>query len=203
MQKKTKRQIAIGISITGVLICLLFTNARQNQIQKPEVSGENATVTELVNSNKSEDLPKSSLIPASLLYVIDGDTLYVSDLTGENGRKIRLIGIDTPESVNENKELNTIYGAEASEYTKELLEGTDIVYLEYDQEEYDKYGRTLAYVWFSAETSDITNMLNLDLIKDGYAKTMEIEPNTKYASAFAEYEISAKERNVGLWAEGF
>lgn len=127
----------------------------------------------------------SEIICCDVLYVVDGDTICVS-LNGQETR-IRLIGINTPESVASDEYLDMIdsenseEGKEASEYTKSII--TDTVYLEFDEQMYDTYGRTLAYVYLD-DSLDINNMLNYILYKEGYAELMFIEPNTKYQDEF-------------------
>ena len=87
---------------------------------------------------------------------------------------------------------NTEAGTEASEYTKSLLVDTEYVYLEFDKSEYDAYGRILAYVWLSPDTTDYENMLNVKLIKEGIADIMTITPNTKYADLFSSFTDDGK-----------
>ena len=126
----------------------------------------------------------SDLTEVTLSQVVDGDTIAVF-LDGSFSY-VRLIGINTPESVapedytERNGKKNSKEGMDASAHTKELLADKKTVYLEFDQEEYDPYNRILAYVWLSPDRSDITNMLNAKILIDGYAETMFIEPNMKY-----------------------
>lgn len=108
--------------------------------------------------------------------VVDGDTLVV-ELDGES-TKIRLIGVDTPESVHPDQSKNTPEGEEAAEYAAELLEG-EMVYLEYDLNRMDQYGRTLAYVYLEDGT-----MVQELLLEEGYAQPDPVKPNTKYAQRF-------------------
>ena len=77
-----------------------------------------------------------------------------------------------PESVSEEAEKNTPEGEVASEYMKNLLEGGS-VYLEYDSELTDTYGRTLCYVYLHNKET----MVNEFLVKNGYARTLTIRPN--------------------------
>lgn len=131
-----------------------------------------------------------SLTKVELQYVVDGDTVSVK-LNGDEAY-IRLIGINTPESVHLDESRNTEEGREASAYTKELLSGYSSLYLEFDKGEYDDYGRILAYVWLDADTSDFNNMLNVRLLRDGVAELMTIEPNTRYAAVFASFVDDGK-----------
>ncbi len=142
----------------------------------------------------------SGLEEVSLVRVVDGDTLTI---VAEDGLeyKVRLIGIDTPESVHADKTKNNEYGKMASEHTKEILADVDTLYLEYDKQVTDKYNRTLAYVWFSPETEDINNMLNARIIADGFAVDKVYKPNNKYADEFAKICNEASENGKGLWED--
>lgn len=151
-------------------------------------------VTEAVND--SDELPYE-FEAASLVRVVDGDTIVV-DIDGEGECKVRLIGVDTPESVASQEYLdrtgkeNTAEGKEASEYTKSLLSDVETVYLAKDTSNTDKYGRLLRYVWLEvpddpydmAEVS--TKMLNAILVRDGYANVATYEPDTEYEEYFEE-----------------
>ena len=135
--------------------------------------------------------------PYEVVKVIDGDTI-IADIDGTDTH-IRLIGIDTPESVaDESYKENTKEGEEASVYTANLLEG-NTVFLEYDTETQDEYGRTLCYVYLH----DRSTMVNELLLKQGYARTMTIEPNTKHEERFFAAEQLAKETGQGFWGTGF
>lgn len=120
--------------------------------------------------------------------VIDGDTIELG-----NGERVRYIGIDTPE-ISHHKKSAEYYGKEAKEFNKRLVFGKSIR-LEFGKEKYDKYRRTLAYVYLEDET-----FVNEELIKNGYARTMSIKPNTKYASLFKELQNEAKIKRKGMWA---
>lgn len=135
--------------------------------------------------------------PYDVVRVVDGDTAIIA-IDGEDTR-VRFIGVDTPESVNPiDESKNTPEGKEASDFTKELLTGKT-VYLEYDVQLADDYGRTLAYVYLD----DGTTMVQTLLLEKGLATTMTIQPNSKYASLFYSTMVTARENNVGFWATGF
>ncbi|MBQ5439800.1 MAG: thermonuclease family protein, partial [Clostridia bacterium] len=82
--------------------------------------------------------------PYEVVKVVDGDTIKL-DIDGET-TTVRLIGIDTPESVHPDQTKNVPEGKLASEHTKDLLGKSD-VFIEYGEEPYDRYGRVLAYVY--------------------------------------------------------
>lgn len=111
----------------------------------------------------------------TVLRAVDGDTLEI-DFEGTK-EKVRLIGIDTPESVHPDEDRNTEEGKTASEYTASIVEGKSIE-LEFDVQQRDKYGRLLAYVYVDGI------MLNKTLLCDGYAVVSTYPPNVKYVDEF-------------------
>ena len=130
--------------------------------------------------------------------MIDGDT-FLTVIDGEE-IKVRLIGVDTPESVNEvNPEKNCKEGNIASDYTKKLLAG-ETVYLEYDINKTDDYGRTLAYVYLDESGSD---MVQERLLKDGMANVISVGSNIKYLFKFRFLAAQARAKKSGFWAENF
>ncbi len=140
------------------------------------------------------------LVVATFSSVVDGDTIRV--LVDGTELKVRLIGVDCPESVHSDSSKNSEEGLEASAYTKALLADVTTLYLEYDEDPQDVYGREMADVWLSADTSDINNMLNAILVRDGYAIDKVYEPNHKYATTFATLSAAAAEEGLGLWPTG-
>ncbi|WP_432776849.1 thermonuclease family protein [Brevibacillus gelatini] len=124
---------------------------------------------------------------ATVKRVVDGDTFELA-----SGEKVRMIGIDTPETVKPNHPVEP-YGKEASNYTKELLTGKQVT-LKFDVEPYDKYKRLLAYVYLEDGT-----FVNEKLVRDGYARIMTIPPNVAMADVFLAAEREAREANRGLW----
>ena len=88
-------------------------------------------------------------VSAEIVYVIDGDTIIV--LMDGREEKVRMIGIDAPESVSSAEEENTVYGEMSSEYTKANLHEGMKIYLTFDIERTDIYGRTLAYIWLNTD----------------------------------------------------
>jgi len=166
VKKWVKRFVPIGIIIT-VITSFAFTG---------------------IASQKAPSIPNTAE-KALVSRVIDGDTIQLDD-----GRKVRLIGVDTPETVHPQKEVE-YYGKEASDFTKSILEGKE-VYLEYDIQPTDKYGRTLAYVWLSDGT-----LFNELLVLKGFAQVATFPPNVKYVERFTAAQKQAMEANTGLWAK--
>lgn len=127
----------------------------------------------------------------SVTKVVDGDTFWIDD-GSDKGLKIRLIGVNTPETVHPRKPVE-YYGREASDYVKSILTGSKVK-LKFDVNRVDRYGRTLAYVYLKDGT-----FLNADLIKKGYGQAMTVPPNVKYSERFVELERKARKEKVGLW----
>lgn len=111
----------------------------------------------------------------TVVRVVDGDTFVVN----YNGVEeyVRLIGVDTPESVHPDSERNTEAGVLASDYTKARLEGKQVE-LEFDVQQRDMYGRLLAYVYVDGV------MYNKTLLEDGVANLVTYPPNVKYVDDF-------------------
>jgi micrococcal nuclease len=128
---------------------------------------------------------------ATIERVVDGDTLVLQDST-----RVRLIGIDTPETVDPRRPVEC-FGAEASARTKELLPAGTRVLLEYDVERTDRYGRTLAYVY----RADDDLFVNLALARDGYAEQLTVPPNVAHADDFGRAVDEAREAERGLWGD--
>ncbi|MDI6758984.1 MAG: thermonuclease family protein [Candidatus Omnitrophota bacterium] len=132
--------------------------------------------------------------------VVDGDTLVLED-----NQRVRLIGIDTPEthespklyrdSQRSGQNIKTIQelGRRSYEFTKELIEGKCVI-LEFDVVRHDKYNRLLAYVYLKDGT-----FVNAEIVKKGYASLMTIPPNVKYTDLFLKLYREARENKHGLW----
>ena len=153
----------------------------------------------LVTSYLKQNMAETDYTVAQVFRVIDGDTIDVS-LEGEIVR-VRMIGIDAPESVSFDEDRNTFWGERASEYTKEHLKEGRIIYLTYDLEMYDNYGRLLAYVWVENEFDNLNSLYQYQMLKDGYAVLFTYKPNTKYVSDLQNAERIAFNDKAGLWAE--
>ena len=123
---------------------------------------------------------------ATINRVIDGDTIELS-----SGEKVRYIGMDTPETVDPRKPIQC-FGVEASERNKALVFGKE-VRLEKDVSERDKYGRLLRYIWLG------NILVNLELVKEGFASASTYPPDVKYQSEFAKAEAEARTAKRGLW----
>lgn len=130
-------------------------------------------------------------VPATWVRAVDGDTFVVSIDGSEE--KVRLLLIDTPESVKPNTPVQP-FAKEASDFTKRMLE-QDKLSLEFDVSERDRYGRLLAYAWVG------DRMLNEMLLEEGYARVAYIyPPNVKYVDRFKEIQSAAQKAGIGIWS---
>lgn len=155
------------------------------------ISYPNKEVEKNKNPVKIEDISKESEY-FSVTKVIDGDTFWADD-GSEKGVKVRLIGVDAPESRNAFKKVIGYYGKESKVYLTSLLNNKKVK-LVYDVNRFDQYKRTLAYVYLEDGT-----FINADLVKNGYAMVMTVPPNVKYADDFIRLQHEARENNRGLW----
>lgn len=209
--------ITTAVTMTG---CTLTFNTNGNGNNQTVISTEsvseiadmidntdlkdNKEISELaVNiKDKSEEIALNSeniesFEKARLIRVVDGDTIVV-EIENNEQLKVRLIGINTPESVAPEgyRTANTQDGEIASEYTKNLLANIEYVYLEKDVSDTDRYGRLLRYVWLelpedvnNITIEDVENkMLNGILLKDEVAEVTIYEPDSKYKEQFLEIE---------------
>jgi micrococcal nuclease len=130
---------------------------------------------------------------ATVVRVVDGDTM-VAELASGAQERVRFIGIDTPESVKPNTPVQC-YALKASAFTKHLLTGRE-VRLVPDVEARDRYGRMLAYVY--RKPDDL--FVNAELVRRGFAQTLTIPPNVRFAGEFRVLARQAREAGRGLWS---
>ncbi|MEZ2459355.1 thermonuclease family protein [Salinicoccus roseus] len=173
--------------------------AKEESIEKAEAEKEKS-IEEAEAKAKAEEEPveepvasKEGLIPVSLYRVVDGDTVNVIDDSGQE-LKLRLLLIDTPETVHPNKPVEP-YGKEASERLTELLNAADQLYIEYDSgDKTDHYDRHLVYLY----ADDVS--VHEVLLKEGLARVGYIYEQQRYLSEFRAAEQYAKDRGLGIWS---
>lgn len=123
-----------------------------------------------------------TLEEALVVRVIDGDTIEL-----QGGRRVRYLGIDTPEP-------GKYYADEATARNIELVEGR-IVELQSGKRDEDEYGRLLRYVYVDGV------FVNAELVVQGYATAYIFDPGDRYSQVLVQLEQYAKMRQRGLWAE--
>lgn len=123
--------------------------------------------------------------------VIDGDTIEI-----ERGLKVRYIGVDTPETVDPRRPVQC-FGKEAANKNRELVEG-EVIILEKDVSDTDKFGRLLRYIYLPLEDGKLL-FINDYLIREGFAKASSFPPDIKYQEQFLQAEQEARNQGRGLW----
>ena len=161
--------------VFGLLVCLGFLsiNAQTERFEYPaeNFSGEK---------------------PYRVLKVVDGDAIKI-EYKGRS-ETVRLIGVDTPETVHPNKPVE-FFGKEASAFTKNLLIG-EAVYLRFGNEARDKYNRLLAYVFRAPDGL----FVNLEIVRQGYGHAYVKYP-FEHMELFGHYESRARRVGKGLWSK--
>jgi micrococcal nuclease len=136
------------------------------------------------------DARRPSELTAQVVRAVDGDTLEVA-LPGGKREDVRLIGVDTPETVKPDTPVQC-FGPQASAFTHEVADGRS-ARLEMGVEQRDIYGRLLAYVRIGPL------FLNAALLRRGLARTLTIPPNNRLAPRFRRLELGAARAGRGLW----
>lgn len=182
------------IFLFALITLLIISGCGQSQVK------DTSTPPQSQADHSRTPQNSSSLLQGTVTRVVDGDTIEVA-ISGKK-ETIRLIGVDTPETVKPNHPVEP-YGKEASDFTKSQL-GGKAVFIETDVQERDRYGRLLSYIWIEppAEETDQEirkKMFNAMLLLNGYAQILTVPPNVKYVEYFTTYQIEAREANKGLW----
>ena len=147
-------------------------------------------------SSSQSHVPSATTVVASnavVTHIDDGDTIDVR--VGATTERVRLIGIDTPETKKPNTPIQC-FGREASAFTAAFLPIGTAVRLERDVEPRDPYHRLLAYVYRASDGA----FVNLELVRGGYARQLSIAPNTAHADDFASAVDTARSAGRGLWS---
>jgi micrococcal nuclease len=142
-----------------------------------------------------EDAPSGAgSLDARVVRVVDGDTV-VARVAGRSGsERVRYIGIDTPESVKPGTPVQC-FAHRAAAANARLVSG-ERVRLMLDVEQRDRFGRLLAYVYRARDGA----FVNAALVRGGYARTLTIPPNVRFAARFAALAAEARRASRGLWS---
>lgn len=179
------------VVFAGAVAASPFTSEAQEQAAPTTTTAAPATTvapTTTTTTTTTTTSPTAASLPAgddsTVVRVIDGDTIEVA-----GGTRVRLIGVDTPETAE-------CFGAEATRYANELLPAGTRVRLVYDVQRLDPYGRTLAYVY------KITDgvFVNLAVARNGFAQQATFPPNVAHAEEFRVAAASARTASLGLWS---
>ena len=190
MKKPAGRHLGYWIGLLFVFLLVLANlPAGQAGLPQPQAQTLNAT-KKAASINQKITLQKTTTADKNLFLVtrvIDGDTIELAD-----GRRVRYLGIDTPESVDPKKPVQCLAQASAAK-NKELVLGKKVSLI-YDQEKIDKYSRTLAYVFIGDD------FINLDLVDLGLARAYPYAPNFLHRQDFADAQARAQQKKLGLWS---
>jgi micrococcal nuclease len=142
----------------------------------------------VLGSSDDKKVDLNGLEVAQVKRIVDGDTIELTD-----GRKLRYIGMDTPETHHPTKGVQC-FGQEAAELNRQLVEGKT-VQLEKDVSETDRYGRLLRYVWLDGK------LVNTQLVADGYAFARSYPPDIARQQELRQAEKDARQNSLGLWKQ--
>ena len=195
--RKQKRQhsfISLFYFVVFFFFFLFFASYIIQQVKFQNTKGEEERTTKTFQRENS--IEDEEAIPASVIRVVDGDTLLV--WVGGKRERVRLIGIDSPESVKPESPVEC-YGEEAKDYLKSLLPTSTRIFLKYDetQGKRDRFGRILAYMF----TEDGKNIAE-EILRNGYAREYNYQKENPYLlhNRFLRDEQEAKAKQKGLWA---
>ncbi|MEZ4533052.1 MAG: thermonuclease family protein [Thermomicrobiales bacterium] len=152
-------------------------------------------------SRAADDVIPSDAVQVELIRVIDGDTIDVDfDLgPGEDRDRIRMIGIDTPETNYSYGNEPECYGEEASKKTDSLLVASSEIWVERDEDPVDNNDRLLRYVWYISEIDGKVHLLNEQLVAEGYATARYYAPNGLYQDRLDAAQDNAIREGRGMW----
>lgn len=151
----------------------------------------------LLGLNLYQDQPYSSEAQeVEVEEVIDGDTIRVRDLESDEVFRVRYLGIDTPEL--EGSDYESCFSSQAKEKNEDLVLDRKLI-LEFDIDRYDRFGRTLAYVYTLDELGEKEIFVNLELLEEGYARFYLDKQNTLWQDELVQAALTAHEDFLGLW----
>lgn len=166
-----------------VLLALINWFIKSDELRNPQAKMPSPTPTRKI----SEEV-------MVVKRVVDGDTIEL-----QNGKKLRYIGIDTPETKDPQQKMQC-YGQEAYIKNKELVEGKEVRLVK-DTSETDRYGRLLRYVYLvPVATGEAEIFVNEYLVREGYAQAVTFPPDVKFNQYFQELQKKATAENKGLWS---
>lgn len=185
--------------LSSFLIWKGFEQPGLGTVTKPElktISAPSPVKENVLGVNDSSVSAETNKNLVQVTKVVDGDTIDV--LIGGQKKSVRLIGINTPETVDPRRPVQC-FGKEASNETKRLLEGKQVL-LTKDVSEVDKYNRLLRLVYLPLENGQLL-FVNDYLVREGFANNYTYPPDIKFDSQFRQAEQEAREQKRGLWSK--
>ena len=194
--------LAISILFTGCSNGDQNTVTNQTQIKDSTSSNSQVTVesnSSYQDSSSSKEVPKGS-VKATVERVVDGDTMKLKLDKTKEVVTLRLLLVDTPESVKKGVDPQP-YSIEASNFAKNTLVAGDTVYIEYDEgDKTDKYDRHLGYLWYYSNDNSNWQMFNETLISQGYARVGYIYSQKRHLDEFYKAQDYAKSNKLNIWS---
>ena len=194
--------LAISIFFTGCSNGDQNTVTNQTQIKDSTSSNSQVSVesnSSYQDSSSSKEVPKGS-VKATVERVVDGDTMKLKLDKTKEVVTLRLLLVDTPESVKKGVDPQP-YSIEASNFAKNTLKAGDTVYIEYDEgDKTDKYDRHLGYLWYYSNDNSNWQMFNETLISQGYARVGYIYSQKRHLDEFYKAQDYAKSNKLNIWS---
>ena len=192
--------LAISIFFTGCSNGDQNTITNQTQIKDSTSSNSQVSVesnSSYQDSSSSKEVPKGS-VKATVERVVDGDTMKLKLDKTKEVVTLRLLLVDTPESVKKGVDPQP-YSIEASNFAKNTLKAGDTVYIEYDEgDKTDKYDRHLGYLWYYSNDNSNWQMFNETLISQGYARVGYIYSQKRHLDEFYKAQDYAKSNKLNI-----
>lgn len=199
-----KTPLLATLLLLALVALVLFTPGIDQSVKQPSAplpssSTDQAQVqgaaTDSTPLPDTENQPQNTVSDTNVYLVtavIDGDTIKVR--IGDKTETVRLIGVDTPETKDPRKPVQC-YGQQASDFTKKSLLNSNVTLMSDDsQQNRDKYGRLLRYVYITGGQN-----FNLLLIASGYAYEYTYKLPYQFQTDFKNAQEEAKRNKLGLW----
>lgn len=200
VNKKVRKIISsllIAISTIGVLNgCSEKVNKPINHVQEI-VNKYDKSIDRTYEVTTYDNQPPNT-VKATMVRVVDGDTIVVKDNGGE--KKVRLLLVDTPETCKPKTPVQP-FGQKAKEFTKSCLPKGSKIYIEYGKSKSDKYGRCLGFIYYKDRNSGKWTMLNEILVGKGLARVGYIYKDKEHLKELQRAQDYAKEEKLNIWSK--
>lgn len=202
-RKFSRLKLGLLLGLLSILVLVVATGIAYYQApEKPQSVGEALTAGKNLVEDAKDYLPDlrpaaqpGDLFVVRVLRVVDGDTLVVK--YGNKEERVRLLRVDTPESVHQDVLRNTPMGRKASDFTRGRLEGEQVRLECPPLETHDRFGRRLAYIIQNGQN------FNVELVREGYSPYYtKYGKSERYDADFRRAEREAQSNKRGVWASG-
>lgn len=205
--KKGKKKTAGLLAAAGILLAVFAGHSISPYLNEARsLLAEQTADANAAAPDETALQTADGIETAEVDYIVDGDTLWLNIEGIKERKKVRLLQINTPESVHSDETKNNRFGDEASEHIKQLIDEGQTVYLTRDESDTDQYGRLLRIVWLEKpddpfdEAEVREKCLNARMILDGYAQVVVFD-DIAYRDLFRKFQREAMDEGRGLWAD--